>query len=231
MSSAHPLIAEFQRAGQAQVFAFFDELAPDAQAHLLAEAAEIDLAEMDRLNRTLVAQSGAAAVVNLSGLVPAPYEPLVGGDAVAWERAKRAGEEALRAGRVAAFTVAGGQGTRLGYDGPKGTFPVSPVLGKTLFQVFAEKLLLEPKLITDAEQVNLAIETAVLRPAKPREQDSLLNFIAEQRRYYSANPCDADKLLNIGQHRSTAKISGPEHAAWTSLARVLLNLNETITRY
>lgn len=98
-------------------------------------------------------------------------------------------------------------------------------------RVFAEKLLLEPKLITDAERVNLAIETAVLRPAKPREQDSLLNFIAEQRRYYSANPGDADKLLNIGQHRSTAKISGPEHAAWTSLARVLLNLNETITRY
>jgi UDP-N-acetylglucosamine/UDP-N-acetylgalactosamine diphosphorylase len=143
MSSAHPLIAEFQRAGQAQVFAFFDELAPDAQQHLLAEAAEIDLAEMDRLNRTLIAQTGAAAGVNLSGLAPAPYEPLVahGGDAVAWERAKRAGEEALRAGRVAAFTVAGGQGTRLGYDGPKGTFPVTPVLGKTLFQVFAEKLL------------------------------------------------------------------------------------------
>lgn len=141
MSSAHPLIAEFQRAGQAHVFAFFDELSPAAQAHLLAEAAEIDLAEIDRLNRTLVAQTGVALGVNLSGLAPAPYEPLVGGDASAWAQAKRTGEDALRAGRVAAFTVAGGQGTRLGYDGPKGTFPVTPVLGKTLFQVFAEKLL------------------------------------------------------------------------------------------
>src|SRR5208283_806549 len=64
-----------------------------------------------------------------------------GGDAAAWARAREAGAEALRAGRVAAFTVAGGQGTRLGYDGPKGTFPVTPVLGKPLFQVFAEKLL------------------------------------------------------------------------------------------
>ena len=44
------------------------------------------------------------------------------------------------AGRVAAFTVAGGQGTRLGYDGPKGTYPVTPVTEKTLFQVFAEKI-------------------------------------------------------------------------------------------
>ena len=98
-------------------------------------------------------------------------------------------------------------------------------------RVFAEKLLSEPMLTTDAERVNLAIETAVLRPAKPTEQDSLLKFLAEQRSYYSANPGDADKLLNVGQHRSTAKFSSSEHAAWTSLARVLLNLNETITRY
>ncbi|HYD84098.1 MAG TPA: UDPGP type 1 family protein, partial [Opitutus sp.] len=81
--------------------------------------------------------------VNLEGLEPAPYEPLPehGGDAAAWAKAKTAGEEALRAGRVAAFTVAGGQGTRLGYDGPKGTFPVTPLKQKTLFQVFAEKIL------------------------------------------------------------------------------------------
>jgi UDP-N-acetylglucosamine/UDP-N-acetylgalactosamine diphosphorylase len=42
---------------------------------------------------------------------------------------------------VAAFTVAGGQGTRLGYDGPKGTFPVTPVRHHSLFQVFSEKIL------------------------------------------------------------------------------------------
>ena len=41
---------------------------------------------------------------------------------------------------MAAFTVAGGQGTRLGYDGPKGTFAVTPLRQKSLFQVFAEKI-------------------------------------------------------------------------------------------
>ena len=138
----HPLIDTFQRAGQAQVFAFFEKLTPDAQHRLLAEAAEIDLAEVDRLYRSLVAKSEGAAGVNLDGLAPAPYErrPEHGGDALAWAKAKAAGEDALRAGRVASFTVAGGQGTRLGYDGPKGTFPVTPVLQKTLFQVFAEKI-------------------------------------------------------------------------------------------
>jgi UDP-N-acetylglucosamine/UDP-N-acetylgalactosamine diphosphorylase len=41
---------------------------------------------------------------------------------------------------VAAFVVAGGQGTRLGFDGPKGNFPISPVKNKTLFQIFAETI-------------------------------------------------------------------------------------------
>jgi UDP-N-acetylglucosamine/UDP-N-acetylgalactosamine diphosphorylase len=136
-----PLIHKFQRAGQGHVFAFFDRLSANQQARLLDEAAEIDLTEIDRLNRTLVAKQGAAAV-DLSGLEPAPYErrPEHGGDAASWAKAKAAGEEALRSGRVAAFTVAGGQGTRLGYNGPKGTFPVTPLKHKTLFQVFAEKI-------------------------------------------------------------------------------------------
>lgn len=135
------LIERFRRAGQAQVFAFFEQLPPDARQRLLDQAAEIDLSEIGKLTRTLLAPD-AAAGVNLEGLAPAPYEPRPesGGDAEAWARAKAAGEEALRAGRVAAFTVAGGQGTRLGYDGPKGAFPVTPVRRKPLFQVFAEKI-------------------------------------------------------------------------------------------
>ena len=136
------LIEKFRTAGQGQVFAFYDRLSPTERMSLLEEAAEVDLAEVDRLNRSLV-RAGGAAAVDLEGLAPAPFErlPAHGGDAGAWEAAKAAGETALRAGRVAAFTVAGGQGTRLGYDGPKGTFPVTPVRHLPLFQVFAEKIL------------------------------------------------------------------------------------------
>jgi UDP-N-acetylglucosamine/UDP-N-acetylgalactosamine diphosphorylase len=139
--ATNPLIEKFQRAGQGHVFAFFDELTASAQQRLLAEAGEVDLAEIARLTGTLLAP-GAAAGVNLAGLAPAPYEslPRNGGNVAAWAEAKALGEAHLRAGRVAAFTVAGGQGTRLGYDGPKGTFPVTPVKRKPLFQVFAEKI-------------------------------------------------------------------------------------------
>ena len=135
------LIAAYRAAGQGQVFAFWDSLPDHERQELLAQAREIDLAEVERLSRSLVLGAGGGGV-NLAGLVPAPYvhQPDNGGDAAEWARALTAGETALRAGRVAAFTVAGGQGTRLGYDGPKGTFPVTPLKKKPLFQVFAEKI-------------------------------------------------------------------------------------------
>ena len=57
------------------------------------------------------------------------------------EYASDLGQQALAAGQVAVVLVAGGQGTRLGHDGPKGTFPIGPVSGKSLFQFHAEKVL------------------------------------------------------------------------------------------
>jgi UDP-N-acetylglucosamine/UDP-N-acetylgalactosamine diphosphorylase len=135
------LIQTFQQAGQGQVFSYFDELDAAGQAQLLAQAATIDLAEVDALVAEHVKGAHESAV-NLDGLTPAPYTalPANGGDSAQWVAAFEAGSAAIAAGRVAAFTVAGGQGTRLGYDGPKGTYPVAPVSEKTLFQVFAEKI-------------------------------------------------------------------------------------------
>ena len=135
------LIQSFEQAGQGQVFDFFGQLDADVQAQLLAQASSIDLAEVASLVEEHVVGSHHSAV-SLDGLEPAPYTalPVNGGDAATWQAAFEAGSTALKAGRVAAFTVAGGQGTRLGYDGPKGTYPVTPVSKKTLFQVFAEKI-------------------------------------------------------------------------------------------
>ncbi|MDR0756174.1 MAG: UTP--glucose-1-phosphate uridylyltransferase [Puniceicoccales bacterium] len=57
-----------------------------------------------------------------------------------WQQAESRGIQHLRHGKVAALTVAGGLGTRLGFPGPKGLVLVTPLKRKTLFQVFAEKL-------------------------------------------------------------------------------------------
>lgn len=132
---------KFEQAGQGHVFRFWEELSEAARCRLLDRTAEIDLNELAGLVQIHLRGTGGAKA-NFDDLEPAPYIALPegGGDAERWEEAARAGADAIRAGRVAAFTVAGGQGTRLGYDGPKGTFPVTPISGKTLFQVFAEKI-------------------------------------------------------------------------------------------
>lgn len=133
----------FTSRGQGHVFRFFDELSPEEQEQLLQQASDVDLDELDHLVETLVKGESEGNDAIADELSPANFTPLPenNGDAALWSNAKEMGEEALREGRVAAFTVAGGQGTRLGYDGPKGTFPVTPVLKKSLFQVFAEKIL------------------------------------------------------------------------------------------
>ena len=136
------LRGKFDQAGQDHVFAWWNELDGAARERLIAQAQEIDLEEIKGLVADLVHGNGAGAL-SFEGLEPAPYHrhPDHGGDAVLWAHMKSKGESALAEGQVAAFTVAGGQGTRLGFDGPKGTFPVTPVKGKMLFQVFAEKII------------------------------------------------------------------------------------------
>ena len=98
-------------------------------------------------------------------------------------------------------------------------------------RAFAKKLLLAPKVKNDSQRVKLAIETALLRPARDRETASLLAFLATQRAYYTAHEDEALKLLQRGPGSEVTPLKPAEHAAWTSLARVVLNLHETITRY
>lgn len=142
MEDIESLRARFNAAGQAGVFRFWETLDEVGRERLLEDISEVDLDELATLLKTHLRDNGEKGDWQ-GDLMPAPYiaHPAKGGDPDLWAVAKEKGEAALRAGRVAAFTVAGGQGTRLGYPGPKGTFPVTPVQGKTLFAVFAEKLL------------------------------------------------------------------------------------------
>lgn len=53
----------------------------------------------------------------------------------------RIGMNALEAGKVAVYLVAGGQGSRLGHKGPKGTFDIGLPSGKSFFQLQCERLI------------------------------------------------------------------------------------------
>lgn len=101
----------------------------------------VDWDYITTLTKEYVLQKPVTAIPD--DLSPAPFFPLVpqtDEQKELYAKAKETGKALISAGKVAALTVAGGQGTRLGYNAPKGTFPITPVRKKTLFQYFAESL-------------------------------------------------------------------------------------------
>ena len=127
--------------GQEHVLRFHDELPAAGRQRLLAQLAGLDWGHLDDWIKTYVVSVPKCEIP--TDLEPAPYfpaEPQTAAQRDLYAKAQREGEGLLRGGQIAAFTVAGGQGTRLGYDGPKGTFAISPVRKKPLFQLFAESL-------------------------------------------------------------------------------------------
>jgi UDP-N-acetylglucosamine/UDP-N-acetylgalactosamine diphosphorylase len=127
-------------AGQEHVLRFFDQLDNGGRQRLLAQVEQLDLDHLRELVETHVKGKGPSHLPK--DIQPAPAYPRVPRpeQRQLYADAERCGRELLAQGKVAGFLVAGGQGTRLGYEGPKGEFPVTPVRNKPLFQVFAEQL-------------------------------------------------------------------------------------------
>jgi hypothetical protein len=82
-----------------------------------------------------------------------------------------------------------------------------------------------------AECLNEAFRRLLARPPSGRERDSLARFYEGQLAYYRGQPVEAIKAIRVGIHPAPGTIDPATLAAWTSVARVLLNLNETIVRY
>ena len=133
------LSARLQAAGQGHVLAWAHELAPAQLEELLGQLESLELGRLQAMIRAALSPP------------PAPGAGLEPPELLEWgseeqhrardAAARRAGEAALAAGQVGAFMVAGGQGTRLGYDGPKGRFPVGPLTGRSLFAYHAQRVL------------------------------------------------------------------------------------------
>lgn len=127
---------------QDHVLRFYDDLSPESQAKLLDQVRELDMERIPEWVEKYVLHDSTALVPDEFGPATA-YDPENPSPETSskLENASQKGVELIRGGKVAAFMVAGGQGTRLGYDGPKGSFNISPVKNKPLFQIFAEKIL------------------------------------------------------------------------------------------
>lgn len=128
-------------AGQGHVLRWWDELDEVGREGLLEQLGGVDFTQMEALAEDVRAGRFAKALPGTALLPEYVALPRNAEDELVREDARRVGEEAICGGKVAALTVAGGQGTRLGFDCPKGMFPIGPVSGKTLFQLHAERIL------------------------------------------------------------------------------------------
>jgi UDP-N-acetylglucosamine/UDP-N-acetylgalactosamine diphosphorylase len=124
--------------GQEHLLRFSGQLSEDERAGLLEQIETIDFALMNRLIEEWVHQAPPAE--RFENIAPVPAIPKADPARPDVQKALAAGEEALHAGRVGLLLVAGGQGTRLGFDGPKGAYPIGPVSRKSFFQFHAEKI-------------------------------------------------------------------------------------------
>ncbi|MEX2672620.1 MAG: PSD1 and planctomycete cytochrome C domain-containing protein [Phycisphaeraceae bacterium] len=97
-------------------------------------------------------------------------------------------------------------------------------------RVFAERILSEAEPDTDA-RLSFAFRHALSREPQDDERRLLTDLYRQHLAEYRNDPGEAAELITIGERAAAEDLDAVEVAAWTSVARVILNLHETITRY
>ncbi|MCF0223800.1 MAG: UDPGP type 1 family protein [Fibrobacter sp.] len=160
-------IGQLKSLGQVELADRLASLTGDAQAKLLRDISSQDFEELKKLHEE---KSKASPSDNVSAdLKPMPFK--IAADDLRYAFWKETGEILLGKGQVAAFLVAGGQGSRLGFDGPKGMFDIGLPSHKSLFQLQAERLQ------NLAAQVGHPIPWCIM--TSPLNHEATVNFFTE----------------------------------------------------
>ncbi len=97
-------------------------------------------------------------------------------------------------------------------------------------RVFAERVIREGGDSVDAK-LAFAYQTALARKPEDAERKLLAALYENHKKKYAADEEAAKALLSAGEYDRPADLPIAESAAWTSVARAILNLHETISRY
>ena len=138
--SIDALRQQWTAAGQGHCLQYADELDAAAQKQLLDQISSIDPAKASamykRAKNPPPDKAGPPAPLDTNQI-----ERLATAPPAKREGWRKAGLDACRRGEVAILLLAGGQGTRLGFDKPKGMFDVRLPSRKSLFRLQGERLL------------------------------------------------------------------------------------------
>lgn len=202
------LLAAVTPFGQEHLLAFWDQLDDHQRNRLAEEIRSINFSLIDQLYRQSDTRDDVKALADKAQEPPA-FRMGSGDDRFSSQDAIACGEAVLRAGEVAVLLVAGGQGTRLGFDAPKGVFPIGPISNKSLFQIHVEKIL--------AASVRYARRIPFCVMTSPATHEPTVQFFAEHNRF--GLPVDDLKIFCQGTmpavDAETGKIllDQPDHLA------------------
>jgi hypothetical protein len=96
-------------------------------------------------------------------------------------------------------------------------------------RALAERLMTQGG-ATPAERITFAYRTLLARSPSPEETAIVASTFAKHFLKYQADPLSAKKLIHNGESKPKDGPPEPELAAWTMVANLLLNLDETVTR-
>ena len=124
--------------GQDHVLGLYDQLGESHQEILLSQIENLEWPDIARCVDPHVKSRPQLEIQK--DLQPAPWYPYQPPCSLQgkYDQARRCGEQLVRQGKVAVFTVAGGQASRLGWDAPKGIFAATPITHTSLFGCLAQ---------------------------------------------------------------------------------------------
>ena len=164
--------------GQTHLLKFWDDLDPDQQKQLAAQIDAIDFDLVQSLvNKETAANSSDADAMRAE--VPPAITLDDFADSASYDAAAAIGRQALANGELAMVLVAGGQGSRLGFDHPKGMYPVGPVSDASLYQIHFEKVMAR------AKQFGAPVPMYVMTSPPTHEETSA--FLKEHK-FFGMNP-------------------------------------------
>jgi UDP-N-acetylglucosamine/UDP-N-acetylgalactosamine diphosphorylase len=127
------IISKFIKSGNENIFYFWNELNNEEKDSLIHELLHINLKNINSHYKEY--SSNKNNNFEISSTDYFSIEERNNNKEI-----KSLAEKVFKNNEIAFLTVAGGQASRLGYESPKGSFPISPINKKTLFQIFAEKI-------------------------------------------------------------------------------------------
>ena len=157
--------------GQSHLLQFWDDLNESEQASLGQQINEFDFELIQSLFKDKQASGNQWAELAARAEVPPAITLKDFANRESYDEAHALGKSALEAGKLGMILVAGGQGSRLGFNHPKGMFPIGPVSDCSLYQIHFEKVLARSK------QFGATIPLYVM--TSPPTHEETTEFLAE----------------------------------------------------